>query len=113
MVNDAEILERISDNLKDKEFFAQPGEYPMDDPYTYELEWYENVLGPYGSSGCITSMMVKDRYSVRGGYKLREGEIDMALLDELCKRDGEYSGREGVRFVWMKDIAPEDNANVT
>lgn len=113
VVNDAEILERISNNLKDKEFFAQPGEYPMDDPYTYELEWYENVLGPYGSSGCITSMMVKDRYSVRGGYKLREGEIDMALLDELCKRDGEYSGREGVRFVWMKDIAPEDNANAT
>lgn len=35
------------------------------------------------------------------------------LLDELCKPDGEYSGREGVRFVWMKDIAPEDNANVT
>ena len=67
-----------------------------------------------GGGGSIEWLMVKDKYGVLSGgdyYKLREGEIDMELLDELCKPDGEYSGREGVRFVRREDLVPEDKSD--
>ncbi len=106
-VTDQELLDRIYENLHGKEFFAQPGEYRIEDPYTYRLEWYKGVLGPYGGGGSLDTLWVKDRHSIKNGYKLREGEIDMELLDELAKPDGKYSDKEGVKFAWKKDLLPE------
>lgn len=109
VVTDAELLKRISGDLKDKEFFADKDS--SGEGYTYELEWYGNLLGPYGRGDGLGTVWVKDKYSIDSGgrYKLREGEIDMELLDELAKPDGKYSGREGVRFVPMEDLRPKDN----
>ncbi len=108
VVTDTELLGRISDNLKGKEFFAQKDEGETEG-YAYGLDWYEGVLGPLGRSENLETLWVRDRYSIRGGYKLREGEIDMDLLDELSRPDGKYSAREGVKFVYIEDIVPEDN----
>lgn len=106
-VTDPELLERICGSFEGKEFFAQPeAQCGMDEEYAYELEWYKGVLGPHGGDS-LERLRVKDEHSITGGYKLREGEIDMELLDELAKPDGKYSDKEGVKFAWKKDLLPE------
>lgn len=113
VITDPELLERISRNIEGMEFFADT-QGSRDEGYTYELEWYKGVLGPFGGRSGFEWIRVKDRQRVMSGgdcYKLREGEIDMDLLDELTKPDGEYSDRKGVRLVKMEDLVQENKSD--